>query len=201
MGDASTAKQVLAAVTARQAAYLYLYYAEWLSLREISALTGTHHSAVLRTIRRGLRNIGGALGYREAEIIHMEKLDELVYEIYIQVEDLDSLVPAEWRPSGQKRVQKEDWRRRTVPLPPLEISAAGGSWTPALWSRQNTGQRRRGRLLTALLARARAEEKMGRGLCGWLVGLFQKLAGGMVRSAGRWRRNYMKGRNVYADDY
>ena len=67
MGDASTAKQVLAAVTARQAAYLYLYYAEWLSLREISALTGTHHSAVLRTIRRGLRSIGGAAALRAAD--------------------------------------------------------------------------------------------------------------------------------------
>ena len=43
MGDASTAQKVLAAVTAKQAACLYLYYAEWLSLREISALTGTHH--------------------------------------------------------------------------------------------------------------------------------------------------------------
>ena len=188
-------------MTAKQAACLYLYYAEWLSLREISALTGTHHSAVLRTIQRGLRNIGGALGYREAEIVRMEKLDELVYEVYAQTEDLDSLVPPEYRPRKAKRTYQAAGKRPAAPLPPLEISAAGGSWTPALWSRRSTGQRRRGRLLTALLERARAEEKLGRGLYGWLVGLFQRLAGSAVRSAGRWRKNYMKGRNMYADDH
>ena len=191
MGDPSTAKLVLSAVTARQAAYLYLYYAEWLSLREVGVLTGTHHSAVLRTIRRGLRNIGGVLGYREAELVHMEKLDELVYEVYRQVEDLDSLVPPERRPSSRKRKKEEDWRRRVPALPPMEISTDAGRWTPALWSRRTTGPRRRGKLLTALLRRARAEGKVGRGLCGWLVGLFQKLAGGMVRSAGRWRKRHI----------
>ena len=191
MGDPSTAKLVLSAVTARQAAYLYLYYAEWLSLREVGVLTGTHHSAVLRTIRRGLRNIGGVLGYREAELVHMEKLDELVYEVYRQVEDLDSLVPPERRPSARKRRKEEDWRRQVSALPPMEISTDAGRWTPALWSRRTTGPRQRGKLLTALLRRARAEGKVGRGLCGWLVGLFQKLAGGMVRSAGRWRKRHI----------
>ena len=191
MEDASTAKLILSAVTPRQAACLYLYYAEWLSLREVAALTGTHHSAVLRTIHRGLRNIGGVLGYRETEIVHMEKLDELVYEVYTQVEDLDSLVPAERRPDHQKRGPGKDRRQQAEPLPPMEISTGAGHCSVVLWLQRTTEQCRRGRLLAALLERAQSQGAVGRRFYGWLAGLFRRLAGSMSRSARRWRQNHI----------
>ncbi len=180
MGDPAAAELVLPAVTPTQAAYLYLYYAEWLSLREIGALVDVDHTAVLRTIRRGLKNIGGALGYQAAAIVHMEALDGLCYNVYAGLETADTIVPRERRPSAA-RAQKV--RERTPPLPPVEVCIRGGPWT---WQRR--GERRRGKLLTALLERRR----QGESLFGWLVTVFRRLAGGTRKSAARWVRRNVK---------
>ena len=72
MADPATAKVILSAMTPKQAVYLYLYYSEWLSLREISELTKTDHSTIYRTICRALRNIGSVLGYQETVLENMD---------------------------------------------------------------------------------------------------------------------------------
>ena len=59
LGEPEVLKAVLDRLTQRQQTYLYLYYGEWLSLREIGALLGVDHASVLRSIRCGLRRIEG----------------------------------------------------------------------------------------------------------------------------------------------
>ena len=59
LSDPGTAKMVLQALTDKQAVYLYLYYGQWLSLREIAELLGIKsHQSVMISIHTGLRNIG-----------------------------------------------------------------------------------------------------------------------------------------------
>ena len=98
MADPATAKVILSAMTPKQAVYLYLYYSEWLSLREISELTKTDHSTIYRTICRALRNIGSVLGYQETVLENMDSLDDLAYQLYSEIQDQDDIVPAEMRP-------------------------------------------------------------------------------------------------------
>ncbi len=80
--DPFAAKTVLSALTPKQAVYFYLYFSEWLNLREIGALVGKDHTVILRALGRALRNIGTALGGREAVLENPEALDELAYQIY-----------------------------------------------------------------------------------------------------------------------
>ena len=70
---------LLAALTDRQALYLFLYYGEWMSLGEISALLGVDRSSVLRTIRRGLERLEQALG-PGARVEGLEELEGLLVE-------------------------------------------------------------------------------------------------------------------------
>ena len=65
-------KAVLDRLTIRQQTYLYLYYGEWLSLREIGSLLGVDHASVLRSIRCGLKRVenlslGGQIEVRELD--------------------------------------------------------------------------------------------------------------------------------------
>ena len=48
---------VLSLLTPRQQLYLYLYYGEWLSLREIGRLLRVDHASVLRSIRCALERL------------------------------------------------------------------------------------------------------------------------------------------------
>ena len=118
MADPATAKVILSAMTPKQAVYLYLYYSEWLSLREISELTKTDHSTIYRTICRALRNIGSVLGYQETVLENMDSLDDLAYQLYSEIQDQDDIVPPEMyglglgnRPTGRMRVGFRRGRR------------------------------------------------------------------------------------------
>lgn len=80
--DPFAAKTVLSVLTPKQAVYFYLYFSEWLNLREIGELVGKDHTVILRTLGRALRNIEAVLGGREVVLEHPEALDELAYQIY-----------------------------------------------------------------------------------------------------------------------
>ncbi len=187
MKDPEAVKLLLSAVTAKQAAYLYLYYSEWLSLREISALVNTDFTAIHRTIRRGLRNICGALGCREAEIVNMEALDDAAYALYSQLQDLDDIVPQERRPV--RHTGGNPARRVSGPAsgdalsPEVTVCVSGGRWDP-LHGRTGPGPGRRGKLLAALLERAK-----GGTLLRWLQAVFLRAAHRLGRAAARkWKR-------------
>lgn len=196
MADRETAQLVLAAVTPRQAAYLYLYYAEWLTLREIERLTGTNYTAVCRTIQRGLRNISGALGCQEAVLVNMEALDELAYSVYRELQEEDVVVPPALRPArvrGSKDGRSYQQEAVTVPAG-LTICGAGGRWS---WAEGRQGSRplQRGRLYTALLQRMRRAE--GPPVYRWLVTVFQRLTGRFRRGAvRRWKQEQREERST-----
>ena len=86
-------KAVVLALTPKQMVYFYLYYSECLTLREIEALTGTDHAAIMRTIRRALRNIGALLGGQDTVLEHPEALDELAYQVFCELDLHPELVP------------------------------------------------------------------------------------------------------------
>lgn len=87
------AKAVLSALTPKQTVYFYLYFSEWLNLREIGALVGKDHTVILRALARALRNIGAALGGREVILENPEALDELAYRIYCDMAAHPELLP------------------------------------------------------------------------------------------------------------
>ncbi len=141
----AAAKAVLSVLTPKQAVYFYLYFAEWLSVREIGALTGTDYSAIFRTIRRALERIGRLLGDAETVLEHPEALDELAYQIYCELEDHPERLPDKM-PRLQKykppaaAPHKPRPPEKTPPLPVRVAAPPRGPRTP-------------GKLLSALLER------------------------------------------------
>lgn len=103
LGEPEVLKAVLERLTTRQQTYLYLYYGEWLSLREIGALLGVDHASVLRSIRCGLRRLEGlALG----EQIQVRGLDSLEERLMAHFNDL---------PPEEKPREKRTYRKRNAP--------------------------------------------------------------------------------------
>lgn len=89
MSDPAIAKIVLDVLSDKQAVAIYLYYGEWLALREIADLIGVGHSTILRTIQRGLRNIRDAVGEDITTVENVQYLDEIAFAIYCRIEDVD----------------------------------------------------------------------------------------------------------------
>ena len=100
-------KAVLDRLTIRQQTYLYLYYGEWLSLREIGSLLGVDHASVLRSIRCGLKRVESlALG----EQVEVRGLDSLEERLMAHFNDL----PPEEGPREKRTYQK---RSKSTPKP------------------------------------------------------------------------------------
>jgi predicted DNA-binding protein YlxM (UPF0122 family) len=71
-------------LTAKQAVYMFLYYAEGLIMPEISVLMGVHETTVIRVIRSGLNRIGFLYIGTQVTLTHIEAMDRLVYEKYCE---------------------------------------------------------------------------------------------------------------------
>ena len=103
LADPAVLKAVLERLTTRQQTYLYLYYGEWLSLREIGSLLGVDHASVLRSIRCGLRRLEGlALG----EQIEVRGLDSLEERLMAHFNDL---------PPAEEPREKQTYQKRNAP--------------------------------------------------------------------------------------
>ena len=76
LGEPEVLKAVLDRLTLRQQTYLYLYYGEWLSLREIGTLLGVDHASVLRSIRCGLKRLESLALGEQVEGRGLERLEE-----------------------------------------------------------------------------------------------------------------------------
>ena len=74
--DPAVLKLVLDRLTLRQQTYLYLYYGEWLSLREIGSLLGVDHASVLRSIRCGLKRMERLALGEQVEVRGLDSLEE-----------------------------------------------------------------------------------------------------------------------------
>lgn len=188
------AQLILSALTAKQAMYLYLYYAEWLSLREIAELLGLNsHQSVMVSIHTGLRNIGRVLGYDVMTLSNLGALDDIALEIYQKMNPED-LLPAAERERVKRLPLKSKYRYiRQEKLPHVQVEPPHGGAAEPVWLplRRHHQSPRRGRLLEALLARQRATGGNGASLRDWLSRIFSKITknlGGIFR-----RRNKRRG--------
>lgn len=200
MADPATAKVILSAMTPKQAAYLYLYYAEWMSLREISELTETDHSTIYRTICRALRNIGSVLGYQETVLENIDAMDDLAYQIYSEIQGQDAIVPSEIRPRKlEHRPHNNGVVLRPQELPPVKVRTPAGRYELVRMGLGHRGSnKRRGRLLEALLARTR-ERASGRAIMEWLLAVFRRITGRNEKRGIRWwQRIYSYGKNGHS---
>lgn len=171
LSDGATASVVLSCVTGKQAVYLYLYYGEGLSLREISALVGVDHSAVSKALQRGLGAISKTLRHREAVLDNMEVLGDLAYELYREGFEPPELPGTLMKGPGWagRAVGKKQKVERKKPSAPQPVTV--------------TAQRSRPEKAGKLLAELREKAGAGR-LWLWLAALFTN----MTKSARRSRR-------------
>lgn len=84
MADRDVAKTILACLTPHQTVCMYLYYGEWLSLRDCGDLLGSDHTAVLRTVQRALWNIQDTLRCGTFTIDNVDALGDMAYELFMQ---------------------------------------------------------------------------------------------------------------------
>ena len=171
LSDGATANVVLSCITGKQAVYLYLYYGEGLSLREIAALVGVDHSAVSKALQRGLGAISKTLRYREVVLDNMEVLGDLAYELY-----REGFEPREVPGTLMKG---PGWAGRAMGKKPKAERKRPSAPQPVTVTAQRSRPEQAGKLLAEL------KEKAGAGrLWLWLAALFTN----MTKSARRSRR-------------
>lgn len=101
LADGRVLEAVLSLLTPRQQLYLYLYYGEWLSLREIGRLLRVDHASVLRSIRCGLERLGTLAVGTRAEVRGLEELEERLMAHFNQLEPPEeALRPAQGTGQG-----------------------------------------------------------------------------------------------------
>lgn len=112
LSDPMARQAVVLAMTTKQTVYFYLYFSEWLSMREVGELLGVSHSTIVRTLARALRNIGKLLGDQPAILRNPEFLNELAYQTFCQMLEHPELLPrtaprpAAYVPASKKRPDK-----------------------------------------------------------------------------------------------
>lgn len=199
MADPNTVKVILSALTPKQAVYLYLYYSEWMSLREIAKLVGTDHSSIYRIIQRALRNIGSVIGYQDAVLENMDALDDLAYQLYSEIQDQDDIVPAEIRPQKPACGHRHNAgftlrppgfsskQLRVSDLPPITVRTSTGQYEEVhMGLGHSRGERHRphGKLLEALLARVKGQTSGT--IMTWLTAVFCRVTGKHEKRGSRW---------------
>ena len=200
LSDPILAKLVLSVLTPTQIAYMYLYYSEYLSLREISYLTGVSHSSILRTIYRALRNIGGLLGYQETELVNIDALDDLAYYTYCEIQYQDIIVPEDLRPQ-KVNVKKYHYSKRNdiinnrFELPHITIRSSTGHSHDA-WDCNvpHNSDGKHGRLLAALLERVKSRNENPTMIFKWIIAIFSKLTSDN-RAGFRWWKKNIRGKD------
>lgn len=186
MANPDIMKALLEELTPKQIVYIYLYYSEYLSLQEIEDLLGTDKSSILRTIRRGLTNIGRIFGNSEVVLQNADMLDDMACRMYYLIQDeLD--LPESYKiqkvpnPKGQKKGTYHDPLRD---YPPIRFRIFTGKLLDSQFRIRWSTMRNikgRGKLLSLLLERkksllkgAEEEEKTQSTLFYWLVKIFSK---------------------------
>ena len=112
LADGRVLEAVLSLLTPRQQLYLYLYYGEWLSLREIGRLLRVDHASVLRSIRCGLERLGALAVGTRAEVRGLEELEERLMAHFNQLEPPEeALRPRPKAPAGAPNPRREPARK------------------------------------------------------------------------------------------
>lgn len=185
MSDPEAARVLMGVLTAHQAVCFYLYYSEWLSIRQIGQLLHIDHSTICRTIQRAVTRINDVLGEAVDVLDDIEGLDEIVFAIYCelsgQCDELPPIVrgmvpprPSEGYVSANTRVRGA--RQTSIVTPAFQIRGLPGAQRGHLELDQH------GRLYQALHARYQeAELKRGEPknwahpIARWLVRVFRMI--------------------------
>ena len=115
LADSRVLEAVLSLLTPRQQLYLYLYYGEWLSLREIGRLLRVDHASVLRSIRCGLERLGALAVGTRAEVRGLEELEERLMAHFNQLEPPEeALRPRHKAPARAPNPRREPARKLTL---------------------------------------------------------------------------------------
>lgn len=107
LSERDVAKVILSCLTNHQAVCIYLYYGEWLNLRDCGELLGIDHTAVLRAVQRGLSAIQMTLRCGEFTLDNADALSDLAYELY-----LEQGPPEEQKPIPKRR--RGLWARKKM---------------------------------------------------------------------------------------
>ena len=109
MSQPDILRVVLSCLTEVQVVYLYLYFGEFLSVREISTLIIRDHSVVSRALHRGLAVIGRSFGVAQVYLLNMQALGEVAYRFYTEGNVLDTLplVPTPQQPCWGQETLKQ----------------------------------------------------------------------------------------------
>lgn len=181
LSDPEIARAVISALTEKQAVYLYLYYSEWLTLREVGELTGVSHPTILRTMRRGLARIQTVMGGQDIVLENMDAMDDLLFALYQGIQDMGDEAPAEVR--AFIRSGPEETYRRRKPEKDKPVGIPGVICESSIGEKYRRGQvpeKKHGQLYQALIERARllvqAEAQSVRfPVFHWLQKLFRRL--------------------------
>lgn len=125
LADPDTLRAVLDLLTNKQQVYMYLYYGEWLSLREIGELFGVNHSVVLRSIRAALERLDRLLTGQEVKVRGLDALEERLIA-HFNREELEAEPPrVPSRPSGSRSragsaAERQEACPPAVPAEPLD---------------------------------------------------------------------------------
>ena len=168
--DPAALKAVMLALTPKQMVYFYLYYSEWLTLREIGELTGTDHAAISRTLRRALRNIGTLMGGQDTVLENPEALDEVAYQVFCELELHPELVP-----EGVQMPQAAAPRKLRGQKGPSRIPAMADISVLVRGRYSRKKRKPPGKLLSALLERREGQAKDS--MFQWLEAVFAAFLG------------------------
>ena len=171
LADRGVAGVILSCLTARQAVCIYLYYGEWLSLRECAELLDVDHTAVLRMVQRGLRAIQDTLRCESFTLDNADALSEIAYELYVE-NGLPSVQTA------GPITRAGAWGRRAMGYRPSRNSKIRPAecvvrTSDGLTSEGGAAHRSADRPMSRLL-RLLYELRLSRSLFGWLRELFAK---------------------------
>ena len=92
MSNPEAVKTLMYALTPHQAVCFYLYYAEYLTFRQIGDLLNVDHVTVFRTVRRAVERINDILCGAVEVLDCAEGMDDVVFAIYCGM-DKDELPP------------------------------------------------------------------------------------------------------------
>ena len=110
MSDKEIFKAILPCLTEVQIVYLYLYYGEFLTCREISQLIDRDSATICRTLHRALKSIADSFSAVRVYITGMYALGDIAYRFYVGNNDLDEL-PIEPTPKqpcwGQETLKQQ----------------------------------------------------------------------------------------------
>lgn len=122
MSDPEVAKLLMGTLTAHQAVCFYLYYSEWLSIRQIGELLDVDHSTICRTIQRAVVRINDVLGGMVDVLDNIEGLDDVVFAIYRGLSEQCSELPPIVRGRFPKQPSEEYLHRNTRRRGPQDLT-------------------------------------------------------------------------------